>query len=305
MIPQTKSTFINRTKSLPVREPTDEEFDIFSKLVLTELGLKWTGDKKYLLYARLQRRLQSLNLTTFRDYHDYLQNQNNSVELQKLFNAVTTTKTGFYREKQHFDFLRQEIFPEMKKAMIHKRKKLRFWSAGCSCGEEAFNLAIEAYDFLGTQLTSDGGLRILASDVNTSVLESAEKGEYSFEHVSTVPEELRDRYFESSPSLQKGNYLIKSNIRKLIQFRHFNLMASEYPIATKFQLIFCRNVLYYLSSERREQLLNRLVSHLDEQGWLVLGITESGYRLNGMQKLSYCIYQKNNGNNTGRNRNNC
>ena len=119
------------------------------------------------------------------------------------------------------------------------------------------------------------------------------QGEYSFEHVSTVPEELRDRYFESSPSLQKGNYLIKSNIRKLIQFRHFNLMASEYPIATKFQLIFCRNVLYYLSSERREQLLNRLVSHLDEQGWLVLGITESGYRLNGMQKLSYCIYRKN------------
>ena len=98
MIPQTKSTFINRTKSLPVREPTDEEFDIFSKLVLTELGLKWTGDKKYVLYARLQRRLQALNLTTFRDYHDYLQNQNNSVELQKLFNAVTTTKTGFYRE---------------------------------------------------------------------------------------------------------------------------------------------------------------------------------------------------------------
>ena len=289
----TKPDSIQGFKNVTIREPTDEEFEFFRSLVLTELGLNWVGDKKYLLYARLQRRLQSLKLTTFRDYHDYLQNQNNSDELQKLFNAVTTTKTGFYREKQHFDFLRQEIFPEMKKAMIHKRKKLRFWSAGCSCGEEAFNLAIEAYDFLGTQLTSDGGLRILASDVNTSVLESAEKGEYSFEHVSTVPEELRDRYFESSPSLQKGNYLIKSNIRKLIQFRHFNLMASEYPIATKFQLIFCRNVLYYLSSERREQLLNRLVSHLDEQGWLVLGITESGYRLNGMQKLSYCIYRKN------------
>ena len=280
-------------KNLTIREPTDEEFEFFRSLVLTELGLNWAGDKKYLLYARLQRRLQSLKLTTFRDYHDYLLNQNNSSELQHLFNAVTTTKSGFYREKQHFELLRQEIFPVMKEQMTRKRKKIRFWSAGCSCGEEAFNLAIEAHDYFGTKLTTGGGLRILASDVNTNVLESAEKGEYTLEQVSAVPVELRNRYFESVPGLQKENYLIRMNIRKLIQFRHFNLMASEFPIATKFQLIFCRNVLYYLNSDRREKLLNKLVSHLDNQGWLVLGITESGYRVNGMQKLSYCIYRKN------------
>ena len=293
MIPQTKTAFINSTKSLHVEEPTDEEFECFRKLVLAELGLNWAGDKKYLLYARLQRRLQYLKLSTFRDYHDYLQNQNNGVELQHLYNSVTTTKSGFYREKQHFEFLRQEIFPEMKEQMIRKRKKLRFWSAGCSCGEEAFNLAIEAHDFLGPKLTSGGGLRILASDVNTAVLGSAEKGEYTVEQVSPVPVEFRNRYFNSGRGLQKENYMIRMDIRKLIQFRHFNLMASEYPIATKFQLIFCRNVLYYLNLDRREQLLNKLVNHLDDQGWLVLGITESGYRLNGMQKLSYCIYRKN------------
>ena len=107
MIPQTETAFINSNKSLPVKEPTDEEFECFRKLVLAELGLNWAGDKKYLLYARLQRRLQYLKLSTFRDYHDYLQNQNNGVELQYLYNAVTTTKSGFYREKQHFEFLRQ------------------------------------------------------------------------------------------------------------------------------------------------------------------------------------------------------
>ena len=293
MIPQTKTAFINSTKSLHVEEPTDEEFECFRKLVLAELGLNWAGDKKYLLYARLQRRLQYLKLSTFRDYHDYLQNQNKGAELQQLYNAVTTTKSGFYREKQHFEFLRQEIFPEMKEQMISKRKKIRFWSAGCACGEEAFNLAIEAHDFLGAKLTSGGGLRILASDVNTAVLEYAEKGQYTFEKISTVPVKFRNRYFDSGPGLQKENYLIRMDIRKLIQFRHFNLMASEYPIATKFQLIFCRNVLYYLDPDRREQLLNKLVNHLDDQGWLVLGITESGYRLNGMQKLSYCIFRKN------------
>jgi chemotaxis protein methyltransferase CheR len=237
--------------------------------------------------------LQYHQLQTFQNYYDFLQSEKNRSELQFLYNAVTTTKSGFYREKQHFEFLRQEIFPEMKEQMIRKRKKIRFWSAGCACGEEAFNLAIEAHDFLGTKLTSGGGLRILASDVNTAVLESAEKGQYTVEQVSPVPVEFRNRYFDSGPGLQKENYMIRMDIRKLIQFRNFNLMASEYPIATKFQLIFCRNVLYYLDSDRREQLLNKLVNHLDDQGWLVLGITESGYRLNGMQKLAYCIYRKN------------
>ena len=289
----TKPDSIQGFKNVTIREPTDEEFEFFRSLVLTELGLNWVGDKKYLLYARLQRRLQSLKLTTFKEYHEYLKKQNNAIELQHLFNAVTTTKTGFYREKQHFEFLREKIFPELKDLMVRKRKKLRFWSAGCSCGEEPFNLAIEAHDYFGTKLTTGGGLRILASDVNTNVLESAEKGEYTLEQVSPVPVELRNRYFKSVPGLQKENYLISMNIRKLIQFRHFNLMDSEFPIATKFQLIFCRNVLYYLNSDRREKLLKKLVSLLDNQGWLVLGITESGYRVNGMQKLSYCIYRKN------------
>ena len=114
MNPQTRPAFLQSSRAVAVREPTDEEFEFFRKLVLTELGLNWTGDKKYLLYARLQRRLQSLKLTTFKDYHEYIKKQNNGIELQHLFNAVTTTKSGFYREKQHFEFLRQEIFTELK-----------------------------------------------------------------------------------------------------------------------------------------------------------------------------------------------
>ena len=293
MIPEEKKSFIYGSGNLSVKEPNDNEFECFKKLVLKELGLSWTGDKKYLLYSRLQRRLQLLKLRNFSEYYEYLQSQNNDNELQILYNAVTTTKSGFYREKQHFEFLRKEIFPEMKEQMIRKRKKMRFWSAGCSCGEEPFNMAIEAQDFLGSKLTSGGGLRILASDVNTAVLESAEKGQYTFEQVKTVPVEFRKRYFDSVHGLPKENFLIRMEIKKLIQFRHFNLMDSEYPIATKFQLIFCRNVLYYFNPDKREQLINRLVSNLDDQGLLVLGITESGYRVNGMQKLSYCIYRKN------------
>ena len=292
-MPEKNSDFLPAVKPFNVIQPTEKEFDLFRELILKELGLIWGKEKIYLLHARVHRRLQYHQLQTFQNYYDFLQSEKNRSELQFLYNAVTTTKSGFYREKHHFEFLRSEILPELRELMVRKHLKLRFWSAGCARGEEAFNMAMEAHYFFGTKLTTGGGLRILASDVNTNVLESAEKGEYTLEQVSPVPVELRNRYFKSVPGLQKENYLIRMNIRKLIQFRHFNLMACEYPIATKFQLIFCRNVLYYLNSDRREKLLNKLVSHLDNPGWLVLGITESGYRVNGMQKLSYCIYQKN------------
>ena len=93
---------------------------------------------------------------------------------------------------------------------------------------------------------------------------------------------------------EKNNpcHRIKPEIQKLIQFRQFNLMSSDYPIATKFQLIFCRNVLYYLQFEKRDLLLKKLVDHLEEGGWLVLGITESGYKIDKMKNRSISIYQK-------------
>ncbi len=231
-------------------------------------------------------------MSTFQNYFNYIHKEKNGSELQHLYNAVTTTKSGFYREKQHFEFLRREILPELKERMLRNRLKLRFWSAGCASGEEAFNLAMEAHDFLGTGLISNGGLRILASDVNTEVLDSALKGNYTAEQINNVPDEMKKRFFVSGANQQNDEQTIRTDIRKCIEFRHFNLMASEYPIATKFQLIFCRNLLYYLHPEIRELLLKKLVDHLDEKGWLVLGVTESGYNVEGLQKHSFSTYRK-------------
>ena len=292
MMLEKTSDFSLTVKPFNVRQPTEKEFDLFRKLILKELGLVWGKEKKYLLHARVQKRLQSHKLRTFQNYYDLIQSEKNGSELQYFYNAVTTTKSGFYREKQHFDFIRREILPQLKERSGRQRLMLRFWSAGCASGEEAFSLAMETHDFLGAKLISDGGLRILASDVNTEVLDSAIKGNYTSEQISPIPAEFRKRYFVSSSDKQNDVHCIRTDIREFIQFRHFNLIASEYPIATKFQLIFCRNVLYYLNQERRELLLNKLVDHLDEQGWLVLGITESGYRIDGLKKHSYCIYRK-------------
>ena len=194
-----KSEFITSHKFKKIKEPTDEEFNLFRELVLKDLGLEWGEDKKYLLYARVQRILQTNQLENFQSYYDYIEQSENKKELQDLYNAVTTTKSGFFREKQHFKFLRENVFPEMKKYKNNRYSKLRFWSAGCSSGEETYTLAMEAHDFFGTAMISNGGLRILGSDVNTSVLELAKNGAYSEEQITTIPDSLKKRFFIPIP----------------------------------------------------------------------------------------------------------
>jgi len=279
-------------KILTIEKPTQKEFKLFSELVLNDLGLEWGDGKKYLLHARVQRRLQILKIQTFEEYYNFIDKDENNSERQYLYNAVTTTKSGFYREKQHFDYLRENIFPELKKFVSNQGKNLRFWSAGCSTGEEAYTLAMETHDTLGNIIISGGRLRILGSDINTDVLDAAKNGKYNNELVKLIPEKLRNRYFLAETQRKDTYVQIKQNIKDLIQFRHFNLLASEYPIATKFQLIFCRNVLYYLDPKCREKVIRNLIEHLDEGGYLVLGITESGYKVEGVEKQAYSIYRK-------------
>jgi chemotaxis protein methyltransferase CheR len=289
----TKSPNITATaKLMSVPEPTEDEFNLFRKLVQKELGFEWGDDKKYLLYSRVQRRLQKNKLQTFQNYYDFIEREENKSERQYLYNAVTTTKSEFYREKKHFDFLRKNIFPELKKQISSRKQKLRFWSAGCSGGQEPFTMAMEAHDFFGASFISNGRLRILGSDVNTDVLESAVQGCFAEELLSPIPAAFSKRYFDLASENNNPYHRIKPEIQKLIQFRQFNLMSSDYPIATKFQLIFCRNVLYYLQSERRDFLIKKLVDHLEEGGWLVLGITELGYKIDKMKNRSISIYQK-------------
>ena len=289
---ETQVKLANSQKMIPIEKPTQEEFKLFSKLVLKDLGLQWGDDKKYLLHARVQRRLQILQMRTFEEYYGFVVRHENKVERQYLYNAVTTTKSGFYREKQHFEYLREKIFPELKKIISNQGKNLRFWSAGCSTGEEAYTLAMETHDFLGNIIISGGRLKILGSDINTDVLETAINGRYNNELVALIPDNLRKRYFLSEKYKNVNFVEIKQNLQDLIQFRHFNLLDSEYPIATKFQLIFCRNVLYYLDKKSREIVLRQLIKHIDEGGYLVLGITESGYKVEGVEKQEYSIYRK-------------
>jgi chemotaxis protein methyltransferase CheR len=230
------------------------------------------------------------------DYGDYLRlisSDSGEEELQHFVNAITTTKTDFFREREHFDWLSQEIFPSIKQSHLESgRKKIRLWSAGCSSGQEAYSLGMIALDSFRDQLDSNIDLKILGTDVNTEALLIAKMGIYPSEAMSSLGDRPAGAYFKPVMLPEKRASRAETELAKLIEFRKVNLIQEHYPIATKFDVILCRNVLYYFDPAPRQEVLERLSSYLVEGGWLILSLTEIGYKVSGLTKVRGHLFQK-------------
>jgi len=275
--------------------PTEPEYLLFRDLAKQELGLDWTRDKKYLLETRLGPRLEHLGISSFTAYHQHLQQLGSVDEKQYFHNAITTTKTGFYRDKEDFAFFRKKVLPQVyADDFAESSPAIRFWSAGCSSGEEPFSLLFEALEELEQRrrYQKPFDLRILGSDVNTDMLSIGENALYLDHQMEDLPEFIREKYFRHAAGTGRAAYQVVSEVRSQVQYRHFNLLDRRYPIATRFQVIFFRNVLYYLNRPLRQPLLNRLSDYLLPKGWLFLGNVETGYSIPGMQKIHSNIFCK-------------
>ncbi|HCF75082.1 MAG: hypothetical protein CMK60_11530 [Proteobacteria bacterium] len=275
--------------------PTEPEYLLFRDLAKQELGLDWTRDKKYLLETRLGPRLEHLGISSFTAYHQHLQQLGSVDEKQYFHNAITTTKTGFYRDKEDFAFFRKKVLPQVyADDFAESSPAIRFWSAGCSSGEEPFSLLFEALEELEQRrrYQKPFDLRILGSDVNTDMLSIGENALYLDHQMEDLPEFIREKYFRHAAGTGRTAYQVVSEVRSQVQYRHFNLLDRRYPIATRFQVIFFRNVLYYLNRPLRQPLLNRLSDYLLPKGWLFLGNVETGYSIPGMQKIHSNIFCK-------------
>jgi chemotaxis protein methyltransferase CheR len=160
----------------------DAEFDYFRNVVYRESGIRLTELKKALVQARLTKRIRQLNMSGFEDYCEYVK-QHYHEELEHLINCITTNKTDFFRENRHFEYMRTVIIP----AWVNQRKKkIRIWSAGCSTGEEPYSIAITMLEHFPGALSAD--VKILATDIDTSVLEKGRGGVYSADAILDVPE---------------------------------------------------------------------------------------------------------------------
>jgi chemotaxis protein methyltransferase CheR len=274
-------------------EVTDREFALFRKLVAAQTGIALNDHKRHPLRARLGKRLRALGLDHFSAYYDYLtQHDPSGQEMGRFINAITTNKTDFFREPHHFQYLQEQWVPARQALAARPGDRtVRFWSAGCSSGEEPYTLAMVLSASLRTEPGWD--VKILASDLDTDMLAHAEGGIFPIERTRTIPHPLLSRYFLRGVEARAGFVRARRELRELITFRRINFNDPSWPIRRQFDGILCRNVLIYFNRDMQRQILERLLGYLKPAGILFLGHSESIFGLvDGLKHLGNTIYTR-------------
>ncbi len=257
-----------------------QSFERFARFITGELGIKMSEAKVPMLQSRLMRRLRQLHLGSLEEYQEYLfQSPNTNEELVHFINAVTTNKTDFFREPQHFDYLTNSALPEL--AQIHGGNpvwRYRVWSAGCSSGEEPYTLAMVLSEYAHQHAGFD--FSILATDISTKVLDHARAGIYEESRVEPVPLPLRHKYLLRSSDPARHLVRIVPQLRGKITFHRLNFMDANYGLQDIFDFIFFRNVMIYFDKATQEAVLNKMCRHLRPGGYLFVGHSESLAGLN-------------------------
>jgi chemotaxis protein methyltransferase CheR len=271
---------------------SDQEFRMFQQLLREHTGIALGPQKRYLVQARLDRRLRALELPSFTAYHEHLTTRDRSgEELTRFVNAMTTNKTDFFREPHHFRHLAEVWAPAIRaRAERTGDRKVRIWSAGCSTGQEPYTIAMTVRDALGA---AGWDVRILASDIDTEVLARAEAGVYTAAQVEPVPVALREQSFVRAGEPGQGRWQVRPELRALIAFRRINFNDGAWPIRVQFDAIFCRNALIYFDRAGQQRLLARFDALLKAGGLLFLGHSESVLGLlGGVTHVGNTIYRK-------------
>jgi chemotaxis protein methyltransferase CheR len=190
-----------------------------------------------------------------------------------MINCITTN-TSFFRERGHFELLDELVLHPMQlRAAAGHPRRLRIWSAACYTGREPYSIAIIVRERLVSLAAWE--VRILASDIDTDVLERAERGIHEIDDLGDVPNAMRSRHFLRGSGESVGLVRVKPEIRRLVHFRRVNFVDSEWPIRGEFDAIFCRNVMICFDRETQYRLLARLASLLNPEGFLFVGHSEN------------------------------
>jgi len=218
-------------------------------------------------YGRLSRRLQRLRLKSFRHYLDDLEHAPDAEEWEGFINALTTNLTSFFRESHHFKTLETAL-----KARPASSYPLKLWSCAASSGEEAWSMAITACETFHT-LTPP--VRILATDIDTQVLDTARHGIYPVERIESLDANLKKRYFQRGSGPNAGYCRVIPALRALVDFHPLNLLEARYDIGGPFLALFCRNVMIYFDKATQREVLSRLVLHMNKDSLLYTGHAEN------------------------------
>jgi chemotaxis protein methyltransferase CheR len=267
-------------------------FDLLSKYIYDYSGIKMPHSKMTMLEGRLRRRLRVTAMPTFDSYCDYLF-KHGGIEAESIFliDAVTTNKTDFFREPQHFTFMREVAVPALSKLHGRKSASLKIWSSASSTGMEAYTTAMVLDDMIRTG--SRFQFRILGTDISTAVLRLAKTAIYTRDVLAPVPEPFLKRYFLSSRDKSRGEMRVIPELRRMTHFMRMNLMDASYPVDRDVDIIFCRNVLIYFDRPTQRKVVEQLCNHLRPGGYLLVGHSESMVHsaVPGLKQVQPTIFQ--------------
>lgn len=243
---------------------TIKDFERVRQLIRDHAGI-FLGESKFdLVYGRLARRLRATGIKNFADYLKLLE-RGDAREWEAFTNALTTNHTAFFREPHHFDLLAEQL------RGLKGKNPIVLWCSAASTGEEAYSIAITAVEAFGSWAPA---VNIIASDIDTEVLETAKRGIYPEERVGRLEPERLDRYFIKATGTHGPQVQVKEEIRRLVSFRQINLLQSTWPIRAPLDAIFCRNVMIYFDRETQLRVLKRFAPLLHRDGLLYAGHSE-------------------------------
>ncbi|MCF1426438.1 MAG: protein-glutamate O-methyltransferase [Shewanella sp.] len=258
---------------------TAADFEFIRELAYRQTGIVLPERKQHMVYSRLCRRLRALRLPNFKNYCQYL--SETPAELGQFINALTTNLTAFFREEHHFDYLKDKVVNDWMKQ--HKRR-IRIWSSACSTGEEPYSIAMSV---AGMFANAGYDIKILATDLDTNVLQKAQSGIYSSDALENIPVEYHEKFLMRSADQIK----IKEKLQKYIHFKQLNLL-NDWPMQGPFDVIFCRNVLIYFDSETKQKIIQKFRRLLADDGVLFIGHSETLHQISDeFTLLGHTIYK--------------
>jgi len=267
---------------------SDKHFNHIRNIVSEHSGIVLSDAKRDMVYSRLVRRLRKTGMSNFDDYCLLLENKNHE-EFTHFSNAITTNLTSFFRENHHFDFLAESVLPKLMQRNKDS-KKIRVWSAGCSTGMEAYSIAMVLKEVIPENQGWD--IKILATDLDTNVLETASNGIYKQDSVTGVTDVRMTRWFMKGRAENSENVKLSRQLRDIITFKQLNLLNS-FPFKGPFDIIFCRNVVIYFDKATQKVLFDKFANIHANDSYLFIGHSETLYNVTERYKLiRNTIYKK-------------
>ena len=261
-------------------------FQQFREMIYKQSGIALGQDKLALLTARISKRLRALELSTEREYLDFLRSESAGDELVNLLDVVSTNTTYFFREEEHFHFLG----PELKRLQNQGQREIKLWCAAASSGEEPYTLAMTGRENLDPMKCK---LKMLATDISMTVLKKAQRGWYHAQQLDKLPKSWKEKYFTTEEDDRGTWSVVDEQLKNDILFKRLNLSEFPYPLRGSMDFIFCRNVMIYFDNVMRGKVVAEFEKLLKPGGYLVISKTESLISIpHGLQGKGNSIYQK-------------